>query len=110
MVMDDLKKRIRACGCAVCRRGSDALLVEFHKAVNRVLAELNERDRRLLAGLLADRHGYGGIQRVTEITGLSRKTIRRGCREIGRFRSRFAGRIRRPGGGRQRLEKKRPGS
>jgi hypothetical protein len=75
-----------------------------------VFATLDEKARRLFAGLLAARHGHGGIQLLAEITGLSRNTIRRGQREIADADGTPSGRIRRPGGGRQRAEKKTPGS
>ena len=97
------------CGCSACRTRSDRWTAEFHGAINRVMIELNEKDRRLLAGLLARRAGRGGIQRVVEITGMSRATIRRGCREIrGKRPGRpgGSGRIRQRGGGRKRAEKK----
>ena len=56
----------------------------YHRAINRVMAELDERGRRLFAGILARQHGHGGIQQVAEITGLNRMTIRRGLRESER--------------------------
>jgi hypothetical protein len=105
--MEDLQHKIHACGCSACRRGSDPETAEFHKAIHRVMVELNERDRRRLGGLLAHHWGHGGIQRVLEITGQSRKTIHRGCRELAAPRGGTVGRIRRPGGGRKCVEKKR---
>jgi len=47
-----------------------------------VLAALDERNRRRFAGLWATHLGWGDIQRVAEITGLSRPTIARGRREL----------------------------
>jgi len=82
--------------------------VEYHQAINRVIVELDEGGRRLFAGLLAKQLGRGGIQRLAEITGLNRMTIRRGLREIVRVGFRSSSRIRRPGGGRKRAEKKAP--
>ena len=69
------------------------------------MLELDERSRRLFAGLLARQWGRGGVQRVFEITGLSRGTIRRGLRESELGQTADAGRIRAPGGGRKRFEK-----
>ena len=82
-------------------------MVVYHRAINRVMAELDERGRRLFAGILARQHGHGGIQQVAEITGLSRVTIRRGLRESERGQAEFSDRVRRPGGGRKCVEKKR---
>jgi predicted ArsR family transcriptional regulator len=72
------------------------------------LAMLDERQRRLFAGLLAMRRGHGGILQLAEITGLSRTTIRRGIAELRRRGGLAARRIRKPGGGRKLLEKKSP--
>jgi len=104
---DTGRKRIHRCRCRGCRSRSDSELVAYHRAINRVMAELDERSRRLFAGLLARQHGRGGIQRVAEITGLSRMTIRRGLRESQRGQAGSSDRVRRPGGGRKRVEKKR---
>lgn len=66
---------------------------------------LNEKQRRLFAGLASLLWGYGGDKRVAKMLGLSRKTVRRGRQELN------AGdidpsRIRVPGGGRPSLQKK----
>jgi DNA-binding phage protein len=71
------------------------------------MAELDERGRRLFAGILARRQGHGGIWQVAEITGLSRMTIRRGLYESQRGQAEPSDRVRRPGGGRKCVEKKR---
>jgi hypothetical protein len=70
------------------------------------LALLDERQRRLFAGLLAERRGHGGVVELAAITGLSRTTIRRGQLELRQGASLPAGRVRRSGGGRPRAEKK----
>ena len=102
------RKNFHRCGCDACRSRADRQVVKLHEAINRVLATLGERDRRLFAGLLARQHGRGGVRRVAEITGLSRMTIRRGRREIERSGLHGSSRIRRPGAGRRRVEKKVP--
>jgi hypothetical protein len=101
------RKRIRRCRCPGCRSRSDRDLVAYHRAINRVMAELDERSRRLFAGIVARQRGRGGIQLVAEITGLTRVTIRRGLREGERGQATSSGRVRRPGGGRKPVEKKR---
>ena len=70
------------------------------------MIELDERSRRLFAGLLARQLGRGGITRVHEITGLSRVTIRRGLNECENGQPVDGDRIRRAGGGRIAIEKK----
>jgi hypothetical protein len=103
---DQKRRRIHRCRCRGCRSRSDPALVTYHRAINRVMAELDERSRRLFAGIVARQCGHGGIQLVAEITGLSRMTIRRGLRESERGQAGCSDRVRRPGGGRKRLEKK----
>lgn len=103
---DTGRKRIHWCRCRGCRSRSDTELLAQHGAINRVMTELDERGRRLFAGILARQQGRGGIQQVAEITGLSRMTIRRGWRESERGQGASSDRVRRPGGGRKCLEKK----
>jgi hypothetical protein len=103
---DTVRKRIHRCRCRGCRSRSDAELVAYHRAINRVMVELDERSRRLFAGILARQYGYGGIQQVAEITGLDRMTIRRGLYESERGQAEYSDRVRRPGGGRKSVEKK----
>jgi hypothetical protein len=105
-MVDKERRRIHRCRCRGCCSRSDSELVKYHRAVNRVMAELDERGRRLFAGVLARQHGRGGIQWAVEITGLSRMTIRRGVRESERGQAESPGRVRRAGGGRKCLEKK----
>jgi hypothetical protein len=76
-----------------------------HRTVNRLIAASDERTRRLLAGFLARQHGPGGITLLARITGLDRDTVARGHHELRQpFRS--SGRIRHPGAGGPRVEKK----
>ena len=70
------------------------------------MVELDERSRRLFAGLLARQLGHGGVQRVLKITGLSRVTIRRGLRECDESQPAELDRVRRAGGGRKLIKKK----
>jgi hypothetical protein len=101
-------RTIRACRCACCRQWPESDLAHEHRAINRVLVSLNEKGRRLLAGLLAEQRGHGGVVELATITGLSRTTIRRGMLELRRSPPETAGRVRRAGGGRKRIEKKSP--
>jgi hypothetical protein len=63
---------------------------------------LDERTLRLFAAAEADAVGYGGVSRLSRITGMARSTIVRGQQEIARPLVVPAGRIRRPGAGRKR--------
>jgi hypothetical protein len=67
---------------------------------------LDERQRRLYAGMESLRLGHGGDRRIAELTGLDVHTVARGRREL------FAGEldpqgVRSAGGGRPPVEKKR---
>src|SRR5262245_41865636 len=104
-VMDDTVVAVRCCTCWECRETPSGKVADDHRAINRVLMHLDERQRRLFAGLLAEGEGHGGIVRVSQITGLSRTTIARGMAELRNGGRLEAGRVRRPGGGRPRLEK-----
>lgn len=70
------------------------------------LSTLDERQRRLYAGLESLRLGHGGDSRLAELTGLDVHTIARGRSELLQ-RDVLLDRIRRPGAGRPPLEKKR---
>src|SRR6202521_6265071 len=63
---------------------------------------LDERSRRLMAASEALSLGYGGVSRINGASGLSRKTIAKGIREIADGNTR-SGRIRRPGAGRKNI-------
>jgi hypothetical protein len=104
--MADQEKTSRKCCCLHCLQFPWEDIAQEHQAINRVLISLNERSRRLFAGLLAQERGHGGVVEVATITGMSRTTIRRGMLEIQRATPEADTRIRRPGGGRKRVEKK----
>jgi hypothetical protein len=106
MVDPKVRRPIYHCCCLACQDHPKGAVAVDHQAINRVLAMLDERQRRLLAGLLAMRRGHGGILRLAEITGLSRTTIRRGMAELRRGIGLTTRRIRKPGGGRKPMEKK----
>lgn len=73
------------------------------------LSTLDEQQRRLYAGLESLRFGHGGDTQLAELTGLDVHTIAKGRAELLR-RDVELGRVRRPGGGRHKVEKKRPRS
>lgn len=106
MVDFELRRPIYQCPCAICHGQPRCGVALDHHAINRVMALLDERQRRLFAGLLAWQFGHGGILTVSEITGVSRTTIGRGIAELRFGLGPANGRIRRAGGGRRRLEKK----
>lgn len=70
---------------------------------------LDEQQRRLYAGLESLQHGHGGDRRMSELLGLDVATVARGRRELAVGQV-LPDRIRRAGGGRKPVEKKRPKS
>jgi hypothetical protein len=105
------RRSIHLCTCAICQQHPYSVEAEYHRAINRLLVTLDEKNRRRFVGLLALQWGRGGVQRLIEITGLSRNTILRGRTELqhpGRGSS--AERIRQAGAGRKRVEKNSRGS
>jgi hypothetical protein len=79
---------------------------EVRAAVVLLLATLNEKQRRLFAGLESLRIGAGGDSRLAEWTGLDVHTVAKGRLEL-LSREIEIDRVRRQGGGRKRVEKKR---
>ena len=71
----------------------------------RILPTLNEAQARWIVAREALSLGRGGLRRLHELTGLSQPTILKGIRELrARGPLGVPGRIRRPGGGRKRVE------
>ena len=99
------KRRIYRCTCKSCHLHPYSKITKQHQAINRVLLELNERNKRRFVGVLANQRGRGGTSQLAEITGLSRTTIARGCREIEQSNKSRSSEIRRSGAGRPRVEK-----
>src|SRR5512132_1677664 len=70
--------------------------------------QLDERQRRLLAGAQARALGRGGVAVVARTSGMSHSTVHLGIREIDQG-PQPAGRIRRPGAGRPKATDRDPG-
>jgi hypothetical protein len=80
---------------------------EVHAAIILFLGTLNEKQRRLYAGLESLRLGRGGDRRIAQRTGLDVHTVAKGREDLLRH-DLDVEHVRRPGGGRKPLEKKRP--
>jgi hypothetical protein len=97
------------CRCTDCRRHPDSVAAKEHRSINRLVAGLNEKSRRRFVGLLALQRGRGGVEHLSQITGLSRPTIRRGRTEVQRVeRPTESDRVRKAGGGQPPVEKNIP--
>ncbi|MFH1834123.1 MAG: hypothetical protein ABH877_03780 [bacterium] len=79
---------------------------EVKAAIILFLSTLDEKQRRLFAGLESLRIGRGGDRRIAEWTGMDVHTIAKGRKELEK-RDLQLERIRKPGGGRRAAEKKR---
>lgn len=98
------KRPIHRCRCPECRRRKDSPTKMLHSRINFLLSTLDEHQRRLYAGLESQRLGHGADRTLAQITGLSVATIAAGRRELEAGQQ--TERIRAPGGGRRRVEKK----
>lgn len=98
-------RRVHKCTCARCITHPYSTVAKEHRAINRVIHLLDERNRRRFVGMMAIQWGHGGVQRLRKVTGLGRNTIVRGREEVEHPRKAPGRRIRRPGGGRKRVEK-----
>jgi hypothetical protein len=77
--------------------------------MNLLLSRMDEQQRRWYVGLESMKMGHGGDVRLSEISGLSVETIRRGREELENdLEDRPADRVRLEGGGRPLVEKKGP--
>jgi len=75
----------------------------------KMFALQNEAQKRRLAATLALELGWGGITTVEKLTGTSHTTIRKGIHEIQNEEEiSVKGKIRKPGGGRKKLDLKDP--
>jgi hypothetical protein len=101
----ELSHEPHRCPCSTCREQPDGDTAQQHRDINRLVATLDEKGRRLFVGFLARQYGRGGVAHFCRVTGLSRNTIRLGLAQLDRP-PQPAGRIRRPGGGRPGVEKK----
>ena len=64
--------------------------------MNLFLSRLDEQQRRWYAAVESLRVGHGGVKFLSQITGISEKTIRRGRSELeGSLADRPIGRVRR---------------
>jgi hypothetical protein len=98
------KRPIHHCRCAACRSRSDSPTKQLHAHINLLVSTLDEHQCRLYVGLESQRLGHGGDLALSQITGLSVDTVAAGRHELEAGLS--TRRIRVPGGGRPRVEKK----
>ena len=83
-------------------------LFELKRKFRSAWPHLDERTRRIMAASEAMSLGYGGVSVVGRASGLSRKAISKGIREIQGRGTPLVGRIRRPGAGRKSITQSDP--
>ena len=73
--------------------------LDVERAMQQVFQSLNERDRRIYAGVEACKLGHGGIGYIAQLFGCDRKTVRRGLQELHQPACSPPGRSRKKGAG-----------
>jgi hypothetical protein len=86
--------------------GSEVLFQEGKTLVELFVSLLDEKQQRLYAGLESIKLGHGGDKKIARLFGLDMHTVAKGRKELwsGKIET---DRVRRVGGGRKMLEKKR---
>jgi hypothetical protein len=101
------KSEVHICECPHCQQESANADQELHQEMNLLLSRLNEQQRRWYVAVESKRMVAGGDRLLSQITGLDEKTIQRGREELAdSLVARPAKRVRLPGAGRLRAEKK----
>jgi len=101
------RAKVHHCECPHCQQETPHPDQELHQQMNLLLSRLDEQQRRWYVAVESNRVGTGGAQLLAQITGLDEKTIQRGRQELtGELSERPEHRVRLPGGGRPRAEKK----
>jgi hypothetical protein len=102
-----MERVVHRCECCTCQRGVDTPLTQQHHQINLLLSRLSEPQRRWYVGSLSTDPTQPNDSILARITGLARKTIRRGRRELALGLADVpTTRQRRPGGGRPPAENK----
>lgn len=105
------KKTIHECQCPICKQPEEHPDKKLHHQMNLFLSRLDEQQQRWYVALEAKKIGHGGATQMSRITGMHVGTIRRGVRELDdELAGRPVDRVRLPGGGRHKVEKKIPAS
>lgn len=99
---------IHQCECEVCQQSEYHPDQALHQQMNLLMSRLDEQQRRWYAAIEAKKVGHGGATLLAQVTGLSVETIRRGRHELeNELADRPLDRVRKAGGGRKAIEKKR---
>ena len=77
-----IEVRVHMCECTICQAGADHATIQQHQRINLFLSRLTEAQRRWYVGMLSQEPDCPSDSDLARITGLDRKTIRRGRREV----------------------------
>ena len=98
---------VHMCQCVHCQGTGEHPDKKVHKQINLLVSRLDEQQRRWFVAVEANRHGYGGVRLLSQITGMDEKTIERGQQEMEEgLANRPTEQVRSAGGGRSPVEKK----
>jgi hypothetical protein len=101
------KLEVYSCQCSNCQQETPRPDQQLHRQMNLFLSRLDEQQRRWYVAMEADRRGAGGEAMLSQITGMDEKTIQRGRQELAAsLAERPSDRVRVPGAGRPKAEKK----
>ena len=101
------KLEVSSCQCVNCQQETSHPDQQRHRQMNLFLSRLDEQQRRWYVAMEADRIGAGGDRLLSQITGMDEKTIQRGRQELAAsLAERPSDRVRVPGAGRPKAEKK----
>ena len=99
-------REVHQCQCPVCQNADGDPDQVYHHQINLLLSRLDEQQRRWFVAIESQRLGRGGDTRMSQITGISVVTIRRGQAELqSDLKDRPTNQVRLPGGGRPSFEK-----
>lgn len=101
------KEEVYSCQCLNGQQERPHADQQWHRQMNLFLSRLDEQQRRWYVAMESDRIGPGGDRMLSQITGMDEKTIQRGRQELAdSLVRRPSERVRLPGGGRHKAEKK----
>ncbi len=101
------RAEVSSCRCANCQGETLHPDQQRHRQMNLFLSRLDEQQRRWYVAMEASQVGAGGDRILSEITGMDEKTIQRGREELAAsLADRPSQRVRLPGAGRPKAEKK----
>lgn len=70
------------CDCPDCLAGTNHPDSQYHRELRLFLTTLNDEQRRLYAAVESHHLGQGGVGRVAQITGLCKRTVAHGRRQL----------------------------